>query len=195
MQAHPSDDVAKALLFANGLRKNVANAGRRWSAWPGGGEHLARVLACIEAIAHNVAAPTAVADLRAVLEWSTYQSAALATARALLVARRTRSFVERFALLSPTATPVAALEAADEALVADVRTRNGYMTALAERHPHLGLPRPLVSAEMLAPRPVPKPGRLALIRTLTESAKPKHARPERKLASAPTDAGNRTVPR
>jgi hypothetical protein len=195
MQAHPSDAVAKALLFANGLRKNVATAGRRWTAWPGGAAHLARVLACIEAIAEDIAAPTAVADLRAVLEWSTYQSAALATARALIVARRTRSFVERFGLLGPTATPVAALEAAAEALLADVRTRNGYMTALAQRHPHLGLPRPLVSAELLTPRPAPKPGRLALIRTLTESAKPKEAQPERKLASAPADAGKQTVPR
>jgi len=169
VQAHPSDAVAKTLLFANGLRKNVAAAGRRWTAWPGGAAHLARVLACIDRLAQDPGAPATVADLRAVLEWTTYQSAALATARALLVARRTRAFVERFDLLDPTATPVAALEAADEALVADVRTRNGYMTALAQRHPHLALPRPLVSAETLMPRPTPAPGRLALIRKLTQS--------------------------
>jgi hypothetical protein len=168
MQVHPSDAVAKTLLFANGLRKNVAAAGRRWTAWPGGTAHLACVLACIDRIAHDAGEPAAVAGLRTVLEWTTYQSAALATARALLTARRMRSFVERFHLLDPAATPVAALEAADEALVADVRTRNGYMTALAQRHSHLGLPPPLVSADSLVRRPAPAPGRLALIKKLTQ---------------------------
>jgi hypothetical protein len=185
MQAHPTDAVAKALLFANGLRKNVAAAGRRWTAWPGGAAHLATILACIDRIAADVRTPRAagdpaadaavaacISDLRAVLEWTTYQSAALATARALLVARRTRAFVERFDLLDPAATPVAALESADEALVADVRTRNGYLTDLAQRHPHLAFPPPLVSAASLVPRSVPKPGRLALIQRLTKSVPP-----------------------
>jgi hypothetical protein len=170
------DAAAKAQLFAAGLRKNVAAAGRRWAAWPGAANHLARVIACIDRIALELRAPgadlaVAVADLRAVLEWTTYQSAALASARALLVARRTRAFVERFGLLDASAPPVATLEDAVDGLIENVRTKNGYMTAIAERHPHLGLPRPLVSAESLARVPDAKPGRLALIQKLTGNVK------------------------
>jgi hypothetical protein len=172
------DAAAKAQLFAAGLRKNVAGAGRRWASWPGAANHLAREIACIDRIALELRAPApgadpaaAVADLRAVLEWTTYQSASLASARALLVARRTRSFVERFGLLDASAPPVATLEDAEDGLIDNVRTKNGYMTAIAERHPHLGLPRPLVSAESLAHVPDAKPGRLALIQKLTRNAK------------------------
>jgi hypothetical protein len=179
--------VAKALLFANGLRKSIATAGRRWTQWPGGANQLPRVIAVLDRIQARIQQPpagedtasalgTAIADLRAVLEWSTYQSAALATARALLVARRTRSFVDRFGLLEATAPPVASLEDAEDALIENVRTKNGYMTAIAERHAHLDLPRPLVSAESLARVPQAKPGRLALIQRLTRSAK-KPSRP------------------
>jgi hypothetical protein len=179
MQPQPSDAVAKALLFANGLRKNVATVGRRWAAWPGGANHVARIIATIDRIAHDVratpprddaATAAAIGELRAILEWTTYQTGALATARALMVARRTRSFVERFDLLDPDATPVATLEAAEDALIDNVRTRNGYMTTIAGLHPRLGLPPPLVSAESLVPRPRAKPGRLALVQRLKRAA-------------------------
>jgi hypothetical protein len=181
MQPPLPDAVAKALLFANGLRKNVATVGRRWASWPGGAEQVARVIAGIDRVALELratphaddaalAAAAGIAELRAILEWTTYQTGALATARALLVARRTRSFVERFDLLDPDATPITTLEAAEDALIENVRTRNGYMTAIAVRHPQLDLPPPLVSAESLVQRPQAKPGRLALMQRLRRAA-------------------------
>ena len=53
------------------------------------------------------------------------------------------------------------------------RLKNDYMQAIAERHPHLELPQPLVSVESLAPKAERKPGKLALIQQLMKSAKKK----------------------
>ena len=44
------ESVAKAAAFANGLRKNVTAAGRRWAQWPGGAKNLAAVIASIDDI-------------------------------------------------------------------------------------------------------------------------------------------------
>jgi hypothetical protein len=99
MEQNSSDAAAKAVAFANGLRRSISASGRRWTQWPGGANDLAVVLGCIDAIALRLRAVPAqagdagvaacIADLRAVLEWATYQSASVATARALLVARKT----------------------------------------------------------------------------------------------------------
>ena len=183
MEQQSTDAVARALAFANGLRKNTTMAGRRWTSWPGGANQLARVIALIDGIrselqrsanagADPADAATAIADLRAVLEWTSYQSTSLATARAIVVARKTRTFAQRFGLLETTAPSLATLADSEDALIENVRVKNGYMTALAVRHPRLGLPRPLVDAEGLARKSVAPPaGKLALIQALTKSTR------------------------
>jgi hypothetical protein len=182
MEHKPTDATAKAAAFANGLRKTLAVAGGRWGQWPGGKDDLAQVLACIDGIqsrllrsrdADDAETVTAacVADLRAVLEWTTYQSACLATARAAIVARKTRTFAERFGLLDERSPSIATLAESEDALIDNVRTRNGYMIALAERYPHLGLPRPLIDAGRLAPAIEKPPGKLDLIQQLLRGAK------------------------
>jgi hypothetical protein len=184
MDQNASDAAAKAGAFANGLQKNIAVTGRRWSQWPGGADQLAHVIGCIDWIRQRLAsAPGAeegqaavaacIADLRAILEWATYQSAALATARALGVARKTRVFAEQFGLLDNPAARLSVLVDSEESLIENVRTKNDYMQAIAERHPQLSLPRPLVSAESLAPKVEKKPGRLDLIQQLKKGAKGK----------------------
>jgi len=184
LEQKPVDAAAKALAFANGLRKNVAVAGRRWTQWPRGANDLARVVACIERIQQRLQQPATlaegdaavaacIADLRAVLEWTTYQSASLATARALIVARKTRTFAERFGVLDNPAARLSVLVDSEESLIENVRVKNDYMQAIAERHPHLELPQPLVSVESLAPKAERKPGKLALIQQLMKSAKKK----------------------
>jgi hypothetical protein len=174
----PDDPAVKARAFAAGLRKNALTAGRRWTSWPGGAAHLATVVAAIDAIRARLDAPDAdiaagIGDLRAILEWTTYQSASLSTARALVFARKTRTFAEEFGLLDAGARSLSVLVDSESSLIENVRTKNGYMSALAARAPHLALPPPLVSAESLAPKPAKKPGRLALIQQLTKSAKRK----------------------
>jgi hypothetical protein len=93
------DAAAKGAACANGLRKSVAVTGRRWAQWPGGARDLAAVTACIDGVGQRLQAllnaeegeaevAACVADLRAILEWTTYQSASIATARALLFAPR-----------------------------------------------------------------------------------------------------------
>jgi len=177
-----NDGVARALAFANGLRKNVATSGRRWAQWPGGAADLAVVLASIEQIQQRLQAPPAgeddeaavaagIADLRAVLEWTTYQSAAIATARALQTARKTRDFAERFGLLDNPAARLSVLVDSEESLLENVQTKNDYMRALANTHPHLGLPEPLVKMASLAPKVARKPSRLDLIAQLKKGAK------------------------
>jgi hypothetical protein len=47
------------------------------------------------------------------------------------------------------------------------------MQAIAERHPHLEFPRPLVGLESLAPKIERKTGKLDLIQQLMKSAKRK----------------------
>ncbi len=144
--------TSKVIAFANGLRKKTILAGRRWVAWPGGAEALATVIARIDEIQQPLHGPVAdparaeagMADLRAILEWTTYQSASVATARAILVARRTRTFAERFRLLDDPVSVLAELAAAELSLIENVRTKNGYMQKIAERHPHLALPAPFV---------------------------------------------------
>lgn len=182
MDQRSTDALAKTVLFANGLRKNIAGTGRRWTTWPGGTHHLATVIACIDRIQQRLQTPptgdetagaiaACVADLRAVLEWASYQSASLATARAIVFARKTRTFVKRFGLLNERDADVSTLANSESSLIDDVRAKNGYMTALAERHAHIGLPRPLVNAESLVPAPARTAGKLDLIRRLTKSAK------------------------
>lgn len=177
-----SDGAAKALAFANGLRKNISVAGRRWSHWPGGPNDLAFVLRCIDHIQsdlqgsadapdHAALITECVADLRAILEWTTYQSGSIATARALLVARKTRAFAEQLGLVSQRVSGLAMLEDSEESLIENVRTKNGYMNAIAERHAHLELPRPLVNADALLPQLPKPPNKLNLIQQLRESAK------------------------
>lgn len=146
-------------------------AARRWAAWPRGREDLARVLDAIEAIrrrpAHDPSTVNeALADLRAVLEWTTYQSASLAAARTIAVARRTRSLTRVLGMLDEQAVPLQRLAAAEDALLEQMRERNGYMRSIAERRPHLALPPPLVTPEMLALAPPRPPSRLALIQLL-----------------------------
>lgn len=180
MEQTPVDPAARALAFANGLRKNVLTTGNRWKQWPRGERDLAAVVSQIDAIVARLRAPSAqdaaeraacFAELRAILEWTTYQSTALATARALAAARRTRSLGRRFGILTPAAD--AYLADSDESLIATVRTQNGYMTLLQERYPQLRFPRPLVTPESLVLPPEKPPGRLDLIRQLTKTNRPK----------------------
>jgi len=183
MQPSPGDAVAKALAFANGLRKNTTVAGRRWAQWPGGAADFATVLSRIDGIQARLQAtpgapdaasivPAAIADLRAILEWTTYQSASIATARAVLVARKTRTFAERFGLLENGAPSLAILLESETSLIENVRTKNGYMESIAERHPHLQLPPPLVDVSTLTQTEPPRqPGRLVLMQQLIKSAK------------------------
>lgn len=181
MEQPAKDAASKALAFANGLRRSIAASGKRWPQWPGGAADLASVLSCIEQVQSRLqaaagdddAVAVAVGDLRAVLEWTTYQSAAVATARALQTARKTRAFAERFGLLDNPAARLSVLDDSEESLLENVRTKNAYMEALAARHPHLGLPQPLVTPASLAPKPARKPGRLELIAQLKKSAKTK----------------------
>ena len=175
----PSPDAAaKAQAFANGLRKNIAASGRRWAQWPGGAAGLAHILAAIDGIQQRLRegadVPASIADLRTILEWTTYQSGAVNTARALLTARKTSEFAERFGLLDDPAARSSILRDSEESLIDNIRTRNEYMQTLADRAPHLNLPRPLVDVEALARKPEPKkPNKLALIKQLRESTKKK----------------------
>jgi hypothetical protein len=182
MEQQSKDAVARAVAFANGLRKNILSSGKRWTAWPRGANDLAKVIACVDGIQYRLqravdagegesAFAACIADLRAVLEWTTYQSASLATARAIVFARKTRTFAERFGLLDDPAASLAILVDSESSLIENVRTKNDYMTAIAERNPHLELPRPLVDVEHLS-RPVDRPrGKLDLIQRLIKSAK------------------------
>lgn len=94
----------------------------------------------------------------------------LATARALASARKIRSFAKQFGLLEDRVSGLAALAESEESLIENVATKTGYMNAIAERYPHLELPRPLVTAASLAPKPVAPPGKLALIQQLMKSS-------------------------
>jgi hypothetical protein len=178
----PEPAAAKVFAFANGLQKNLALSGRRWKHWPRGADDLATVLACIEGVrqrlgpspsAQDDAATVAVAiaDLRAILEWTTYQSTSIATARALLVARKTRAYAERFGVLDNPAARLSILVDSEASLIENVRTKNEYMIVIAERHPHLGLPQPLVVPESLVPKNAKPTGKLDLIQQLMKSAK------------------------
>jgi hypothetical protein len=142
------------------------------------------VLACIDGIAQRLQqAPSGedgtavmaagIADLRAVLEWTTYQSASIATARALATARKTRAFAQRFGLLDDPAARLSILTDSEESLIENVRIKNEYMQDLAGRHPNLALPPPLVRLESLAPKIERKTGKLDLIQQLTKSTKKK----------------------
>jgi hypothetical protein len=182
MEHQMTAGVAKVVAFANGLRKNTAAAGARWTRWPRGARDVAMVIACIDGIRGRLQAAAAggdgeaevaacIADLRAILEWTTYQSANIATARAVVAARKTKAFAERFGLLDDPTAKLSILLDAEESLIGNVRTKNDYMTTLAARHPHLGLPRPLIDPIALAPKIDRKPGKLALIQRLTQSSK------------------------
>jgi hypothetical protein len=182
MEQHSGDAAAKVFAFANGLQKNLAVSGRRWKQWPRGADNLVTVLACIDGVrqrlgqsasAHDDAATiaAAVADLRAILEWTTYQATGIATARALLVARKTRAYAERFGVLDNPAARLSILIDSEASLIENVRTKNEYMSVIAERHAHLGLPQPLVMPESLAPKSEKPTGKLDLIQQLMKSAK------------------------
>jgi len=178
MEQNAPDAAAKAAAFANGLRKSISVNGNRWSQWPNGANDLAAIVARIDQIRADLVAPGAdvaacIADLRSILEWSTYQSAAVATARALLTARKTRNFAEQFGLMDSGVPAVASLVDAEDSLIENIRTKNAYMEAIAERHPHLVLPQPLVRPESLAAKIAKKPGRLDLIQQLMKSKKKK----------------------
>lgn len=185
MEQQSKDAAAKGLAFANGLRKSITVSGRRWAQWPGGATNLAAVIAIIDGIGQRLeAAPAseeegaaavaaAITDLRAVLEWTTYQSASVATARAVLVARKTRAFAERLNLIDDPATTLSGLVDSETSLVENVALKNDYMNALAAKHPHLSLPPPLVNMENLAPKIERKAGRLDLIQLLKKSTKKK----------------------
>jgi len=177
-----SEAVTKAVAFANGLRKNIAVSGRQWAKWPRGPSDLAKILASIESVQQRLQGSAnaeegaaigaaCVSDLRAILEWTTYQSASIATAQAVLNARKTRAFAERFGLLEDQDTSLSRLLDSEDSLIENVRTKNDYMQTLAERHPHLGLPQPLVSAESLTRTIEKKPGKLALIQRIMQSMK------------------------
>jgi hypothetical protein len=170
---------AGGIAFANGLRKNVLANGNRWTAWPGGANALATIVACIEdrrlrltaTLASNDADPdvaTCIADLRAILEWTTYQSGALKTAQAITVARKTRRLAERIGIVTQSATPGSIIgNDSEESLMENVRTRNGYLRALAARTPHIAFPEPIIEADALIPkRTATPPSKLALIQKL-----------------------------
>ena len=180
MDQQPVDPALKAIAFANGLRKSVAAAGRRWTTWPRGAETLATIVDCIDYIGQRLqeapkdatgaaAVAGCIEELRAILEWTTYQSAALATARALMSARKIRSFAKQFGLLEDRVSGLAALAESEEALIENVQTKNTYMAAIADRYPHLEFPQPLVGAASLAPPVVVPPGKLALIQQLLKT--------------------------
>jgi hypothetical protein len=184
MEQNSAEAAAKALAFANGLQKNIANTGRRWKQWPNGPRDLAAVLVAIDGIRQRLeqlryaeegtaAVAACIAELRAILEWTTYQSASIATAQALIIARKTRAFAERFGILNDPAARLSILADSEESLIENVRIKNDYMLAIAERQPQLGLPRPLVVLESLAPKIEKKPGKLDQIQQLTKSAKKK----------------------
>jgi hypothetical protein len=183
MEQNSSDAAARAVAFANGLRKSITASGRRWTQWPGGANDLAVVLGCIDAVAQRLAAVPAeggeaevaacIADLRAVLEWATYQSASIATAQALRVARKTRTFAERLGVLDNPAARLSILVDSEESLIENVQTKNTYMLTIAEKHPNLGLPRPLVRIETLVPKAEKKPSTLDFIQQLRKNAKKK----------------------
>jgi hypothetical protein len=143
-------------------------AARRWAAWPHGAEHHARLVAAIDELRRTSASDPerAIADLRAVLEWMTYQSAILNAARTVMVARRTRALSRRLGLLVDDSAPLQTLADAESSLIEHVRERNAYMTAIAAQRPHLGLPPPLIAREALAAVPEQPPTRLALIQRL-----------------------------
>jgi hypothetical protein len=177
-----SEAATRALAFAGGLRKSVATSGKRWAQWPGGAGDLATVLTIIEGIAQRLqaaaeddeaAVAAGIADLRAILEWTTYQSVSIQTARALQTARKTRDFAERFGLLDNPAARLSVLVDSEESLLENVHVKNDYMRELAQRHPHLGLPEPLVKPASLAPKVKRPPSRLDLITQLKKSAKKK----------------------
>jgi hypothetical protein len=154
------DAAAKAAAFANGLRRSIASTGRRWAAWPGGADALAAVLSRIDGIGHELqlaqseqgddaSVAACFSDLRTILEWSTYQSAALATATTQAILNND----------------------SEESLIENVQTKNAYMRALAEKHRQLELPAPLVRAESLAPKIEKKLGTLDLIMQLKKTTK------------------------
>lgn len=178
----PAAAAARAAAFGNGLRKNVSSAGRRWAQWPTGPHVHAEILACIDFIGERLRTATAapdgiveitacIADLRAILEWTTYQNGALATARALLFARKTSAFARRFNLFDERTPSLAILVDSEESLLESVQTRNGYMRAIAEQHPNLLLPDPIVDVASLAPKIERPPTKLALIAQLMQSKK------------------------
>jgi hypothetical protein len=182
MEQQPADPAVKVLAFASGLRRSITATSRRWAQWPSGPEALAVVVDCIDYIQQRLhAAPNdetreaavaaCMAELRAILEWTTYQSASLATARALMSARKIRSFAKQFGLLESRVSGLAALAESEASLIENVETKTGYMSAIAERYPHLELPRPLVNAASLAAPVAAPPGKLALIQQLMKSAK------------------------
>lgn len=184
MEQNSGDATAKVFAFANGLQKNLVVSGRRWKQWPRGAEDLAVVLACIDGVRQRLqqspnaqddagVIAAAIVDLRAILEWTTYQATSIATARALIVARKTRAYAERFGVLDNPAARLSILADSEESLIENVRTKNDYMLAIAERHAHLGLPRPLVVVESLAPKIEKPTGKLDLIQQLMRSAKRK----------------------
>jgi hypothetical protein len=184
MEQGAADAAARAAAFGNGLRKNVNAAGRRWAQWPTGPHVHAEILACIDFIGERLqtaaAAPdgmteiaACIADLRAILEWTTYQNGALATARALLFARKTSAFARRFNLFDERTPSLAILVDSEESLLESVATRNCYMRAIAEKHPHLALPDPFVDVASLAPKIERAPTKLALIQQLMQSRKRK----------------------
>jgi hypothetical protein len=170
-----NDAAVKAVAFANGLRKSITTSGRRWAQWPGGANNLAAVVASIDGVGRRLhgggEVAACIADLRAILEWTQYQSASVATARALVTARKTRAFAQRFGILDNPAARLSVLVDSEESLIENVRTKNAYMVAIAERHPDIALPRPLVAPESLVPAVEKKPGKLDLIAQLTKSAK------------------------
>jgi hypothetical protein len=184
MEQNTVDAAARAGAFGNGLRKNVTAVGRRWAQWPAGPHVHTEILACIDfiqqrlqaaAIAENGEAEIAacIADLRAILEWTTYQSGALATARALLFARKTSAFARRFNLFDERTPSLAILVDSEESLIESVQTRNGYMIAIAEKHPHLALPDPIADAASLVPKIERPPTKLAFIQQMMQSRKNK----------------------
>lgn len=109
------------------------------------------------------------ADLRAVLEWTTYHAASLAASRALVAARRTRLLSNRLGLLDDHDAPLLALADAERSLIEAVREKNGALGALVQRHPDLALPPPLVTPELLEMPPARPRGRLAMIQALKRS--------------------------
>jgi hypothetical protein len=171
--------AAKADALANGLRKSVLAGARRWAAWPHGTERLGVLVTCIDRIRQRVAqahaandelaAATCMADLRAVLEWTTYHAASLAAARAVVVARRTRVLSRHLELLADGAAPLLALAEAERSLIETIREKNACMRTLAQRHPDLPLPQPLAAPERFETAPARPPSRLAMIQALKRS--------------------------
>jgi hypothetical protein len=85
-------------------------------------------------------------------------------------------FAGRLGLIEARTSGLALLADSEESLIQNVRTKNGYMIAIAARHAHLDLPTPLVDTVRLAANEAKPPSRLDFIARLRASEAAKKRR-------------------